>query len=45
MGKDMQKKIKTEKIMQENSGKTPGKNIEIPYNIRCENETQHLTHS
>lgn len=43
MGKYIQKKVKTEKTTQENSGKTLYKNVEIPYNIKRDNETQHLT--
>jgi hypothetical protein len=37
--------MKTEKTIPENSGKTLGKNVEIPYNIKRDNETQHLTNS
>jgi hypothetical protein len=45
MIKSIQKKMKTEKTIPENSGKTLGKNVEIPYNIKRDNETQHLTNS
>lgn len=43
MGKYIQEKVGSEKLTNKRTGKALGENVEITYNIKRRNETQHLT--